>query len=232
MTVTKSGIDDRDFKDAVYEQLARLGKALDSPRRLELLDLLAQGERSVETLARLAGLGVTNTSAHLQALARARLVATRKQGTKVWYRLADDQVAGFLTELRRLGHARLADLDQAVHGYLDAPGDPEPVTRAELADRMARGEAAVLDVRPAEEYAAAHIPTARSVPLERLEADLDRLGLPRDREIVAYCRGPWCVYAPRAVRLLRQRGYLARRLEDGLPEWRLAGLPTTATPAA
>jgi rhodanese-related sulfurtransferase/DNA-binding transcriptional ArsR family regulator len=223
---------DRAFKDAVYEQLARLGKALDSPKRLELLDLLAQGERSVETLARLAALGVTNTSAHLQALARARLVTSRKQGTRVWYRLADDHVLQFLAELRRLAHGRLADLDQTVHRYLDTPGDPEPVTRAELAERLARGEVVVLDVRPAEDYAAAHIPTARSVPLEQLEAELDQVGLPRDREIVAYCRGPWCVYAPRAVRLLRQHGYPARRLEDGLPEWRLAGLPTTATPAA
>ena len=223
---------DRGFKDAVYEQLARLGKAIDSPKRLELLDLLAQGERTVETLARLADLGLTNTSAHLQALARARLVATRRQGTRVWYRLADDQVVRLLAELRRLAHARLADLDQTVRGYLDAPGDPEPVTRAELAERLARGEVVVLDVRPAAEYDAAHIPSARSLPLARLEAELDRLDLPRDREIVAYCRGPWCVYAPRAVRLLRQRGYAARRLEDGLPEWRLAGLPTTATPAA
>jgi rhodanese-related sulfurtransferase/DNA-binding transcriptional ArsR family regulator len=223
-------ISDRAFKDAVYEQLARLGKALDSPRRLELLDLLAQGERSVDVLARLAGLGVTNASAHLQALARARLVATRKQGTRVLYRLADDQVARFLTELRSLAHARLADLDQTVHGHLDGPGDAEPVTRQELADRLVNGEVVLLDVRPAEEYAAAHIPAARSVPLEYLEAELDRL--PRDREIVAYCRGPYCVYAPRAVQLLRQRGFLARRLEDGLPEWRLAGLPVTDTPAA
>jgi rhodanese-related sulfurtransferase len=226
------GPGDRAFKDAVYEQLARLGKALDSPKRLELLDLLAQGERTVEALARLAALGVTNTSAHLQALARARLVASRKQGTRVWYRLADDQVLQFLAELRHLAHGRLADLDQTVHRHLDAPGDPEPVTRAELAERLARGEVVLLDVRPAEEYDAAHIPTARSVPLEQLEAGVDQLGLPLDREIVAYCRGPWCVYAPRAVRLLRQRGYPARRLEDGLPEWRLAGLPTTATPAA
>jgi rhodanese-related sulfurtransferase/DNA-binding transcriptional ArsR family regulator len=223
-------ISDRAFKDAVYEQLARLGKALDSPRRLELLDLLAQGERSVEVLARLAGLGVTNASAHLQALARARLVATRKQGTRVLYRLADDQVARFLTELRSLAHARLADLDQTVRGHLDRPGDAEPVTRQELAGRLVNGEVVLLDVRPAEEYAAAHIPAARSVPLEHLEAELDRL--PRDREIVAYCRGPYCVYAPRAVQLLRQRGFLARRLEDGLPEWRLAGLPVTDTPAA
>jgi rhodanese-related sulfurtransferase/DNA-binding transcriptional ArsR family regulator len=221
---------DRAFKDAVYEQLARIGKAIDSPKRLELLDLLAQGERSVETLARLAGLGVTNASAHLQALARARLVATRKRGTRVYYRLADEQVVGFLATLRTLAAARLAELDQAVRAFVQTAGDPEPVTRAELAARLARGEVLVLDVRPAEEYTAGHIPGARSIPPDRLEAELADLErelerLPRQTGIVAYCRGPYCVYAPTAVRLLRERGVAARRLEDGFPEWRLAGLP-------
>jgi rhodanese-related sulfurtransferase len=232
---------DRAFKDTVYEQLARIGKAIDSPKRLELLDLLAQGERSVETLARLAGLGVTNTSAHLQALARSRLVATRKRGTRVYYRLADEQVAGFLAALRALAGVRLAELDQAVRTFLHTSEDPEPVTRAELAERLARGGVLVLDVRPAEEYAAGHIPGARSIPPDRLEAGLaalelelepEPLGMTRGTEIVAYCRGPYCVYAPTAVRLLRQRGVPARRLEDGFPEWRLAGLPVSVDTAA
>jgi rhodanese-related sulfurtransferase/DNA-binding transcriptional ArsR family regulator len=224
------GTQDRAFKDTVFEQLARIGKAIDSPKRLELLDLLAQGERSVDALAGLAGLGVTNASAHLQVLARARLVASRKQRTRVLYRLADEQVAGFLGALRELAAARLAELDQAVRGFLHTAEDPEPVTRAELAERLAHGGVTVLDVRPAEEYAAGHIPGAHSVPPDRLDAELDAAldRLPGDTEIVAYCRGPYCVYAPTAVRLLRQRGHAARRLEDGFPEWRLAGLPVTS----
>jgi len=217
----------RAFKDTVFEQLARIGKAVGSPQRLELLDLLAQGERSVDALARLAGLGVTNASAHLQVLARARLVASRKDGTRVLYRLADDHVAGFLAALRGLAAARLADLDQAARAFLRTAEDPEPVTRAELVERLARGAVAVLDVRPVEEYAAGHIPGAHPVPPDRLEAGLEAVldRLPAGTEIVAYCRGPYCVYAPTAVRLLRRRGVPARRLEDGFPEWRLAGLP-------
>jgi rhodanese-related sulfurtransferase/DNA-binding transcriptional ArsR family regulator len=221
---------DRALKDTLFEQFARIGRALGSPKRLELLDLLAQGERSVDALAGLTGMSLTNTSAHLQVLARARLVATRRQATRVLYRLADDRVARLVGELRALAHARLAEVDQALRAYLDGPSDPEPVTRAELAARLRRGDVVVLDVRPAEEYAAGHIPGAVSVPIERLEAEIGRL--PRDGEIVAYCRGPYCLYAPSAVRLLRERGFAARRLEDGLPEWRLAGLPVTTTPAA
>jgi rhodanese-related sulfurtransferase/DNA-binding transcriptional ArsR family regulator len=225
--VESVAIENRAFKDTVFEQLARIGKAIDSPKRLELLDLLAQGERSVEALAGLAGLGVTNASAHLQVLARARLVASRKDRTRVLYRLADDQVAGFLAALRELAAARLADLDQAVRTFLHTAEDPEPVTRAELTERLASGAVTILDVRPVEEYAAGHIPGAHSIPPDRLEAELDAAlaRLPGDTEIVAYCRGPYCVYAPTAVRLLRQRGIAARRLEDGFPEWRLAGLP-------
>jgi rhodanese-related sulfurtransferase len=225
--VESAAVENRAFKDTVFEQLARIGKAIDSPKRLELLDLLAQGERGVETLAGLAGLGVTNTSAHLQVLARARLVTSRKDRTRVLYRLADDQVAGFLAALRGLAATRLADLDQAMRAFLHTAEDPEPVTRAELAERLASGAVTVLDVRPVEEYAAGHIPGAVSVPPDRLEADFDAVlaGRPGDTEIVAYCRGPYCVYAPTAVRLLRQRGLAARRLEDGFPEWRLAGLP-------
>lgn len=214
---------DRAVKETVYEQLAAVGKALASPRRLELLDLLAQGERGVEALAAAAGLGMTNTSAHLQVLARARLVATRKRGTRVLYRLADDQVAAFLATLRGLAHDRLPGIDHALRTLVASTEDPEPVTRAQLAERLARNEVVVVDVRPPEEYAAGHIPGARSVPLPQLETAL--AGLPRDAEIVACCRGPYCVLAPQAVRLLRAHGFAARRLEDGLPEWRLAGLP-------
>ena len=210
---------------AVYEQFARIGKAVASARRVELLDLLCQGERSVETLARTTGMTVTNTSQHLQILRAARLVETRKEGTKVIYRLADDDVCRFFLELCELGHARLAEVDQLVHGYL--AGNPfDAVAREELLERIERGEAVLLDVRPAEEFAAGHIAGAVSVPLEELEERLAEL--PADAEIVAYCRGPYCLLASRALELLRARGFRARRLEDGLPEWRLAGLPVVA----
>jgi rhodanese-related sulfurtransferase len=214
---------DRALKDALYEQLARVGRAVSSPKRLELLDLLAQGERGVEALAGQTGMGITNTSAHLQALRAASLVTSRKQGTRVLYRLADDQVAGFLGQLRTLAHAHIAEVDRAVRAYLATDDDPEPISRAELLRRMERDEVIVLDVRPAAEYAAGHIPGAVPIPPDRLEPLLAEL--PLDRAVVAYCRGPYCVYAPQAVRALRARGIPAQRLEDGFPEWRLAGLP-------
>ena len=207
----------------LYEQFARIGKALASARRVELLDLLCQGERSVDALAGTSGMTVTNTSQHLQALRAARLVETRKEGTKVIYRVADDEVCRFFFALRELAGARLAEVEQIVRRYMEGGGGLEPVTRAELLARVKRDDVVVLDVRPPEEYAAGHIPGAVSVPLDQLE---QRLGsLPRDAEIVAYCRGPYCLLAPRAVELLRERGFRARRLEEGLPEWRLAGLP-------
>lgn len=211
-------------KNLLYEQFARIGKALDSPRRVELLELLDQGERSVETLSKLTGMGVTNTSAHLQVLRRSRLVETRKDGTKVWYRLADEQVARFLGEFRELARVRLTEIQHAMQTYFTAQDEPVPVTRAELMQRMKDGAAIVVDVRPADEYAAGHIPGALSIPFEELEHRID--SLPDDVEIIAYCRGPYCVLAPQAVRMLRDRGRAARRLEDGFPEWRLAGLPT------
>jgi rhodanese-related sulfurtransferase/DNA-binding transcriptional ArsR family regulator len=223
-------VGDRALKDALYEQLARVGRAVGSPKRLELLDLLAQGERGVEALAEQAGMRITNTSAHLQALRAAKLVTSRRQGTRVLYRLAGDQVAGFLGQLRVLAHARIPEVGQAVRAYLDADDDPEPMTRDELLRRMHHGEVIVLDVRPAIEYAAGHIPGAVSVPPDRIESILS--DLPRDREVVAYCRGPYCVYAPEAVRFLRASGVAARRLEDGFPEWRLAGLPVAAGKAS
>jgi rhodanese-related sulfurtransferase len=205
-----------------YEQFARIGKALAAPGRVELLDLLCQGERSVEALAHASGMTVTNTSQHLHVLHAAALVEARKEGTRVIYRLAGEDVCRFFLALGRLAHARLAEVDQLVHRYL--AGDVfQPLTRGELLERVERGGVLVLDVRPAAEYAAAHIPGAVSIPLDELEARLGELS--PEREIVAYCRGPYCLLAANALDLLDGHGFRARRLEDGLPEWRLAGLP-------
>lgn len=213
----------REAKDALYEQLARVGRAMASPKRLELLDLLAQGEHSVEALAQSCAMGITNTSSHLQVLRRAQLVATRKDGTRVLYRLADDTVARLAVSLRDVAHERLAEVDRVVRDYFEARDALETVSRADLLERAARGEVVVLDVRPHDEYLSGHIPGALSVPLNQLEARLRTLR--KRTDIVAYCRGPYCVLAPQAVEVLRSRGYRARRLEDGMPEWRLAGLP-------
>lgn len=216
-------MDGREAKDRLYEQFARAAKAVASPKRIELLELVAQGERSVEALAEATGMGVTNTSAHLQVLRRAGLVEARKDGTRVLYRLAGDEVAGFLASLRDVARSRLADVNQIVADYFGARDALEPVSRAELVERAGRGEVVILDVRPHEEFLAGHIPGALSVPLDQLDAALSRL--PKRRQVVAYCRGPYCVLAPQAVERLRAKGFKARRLEDGMPEWRLAGLP-------
>lgn len=213
----------QEAKQALYEQFARVGKALSSPKRIELLDLLCQAERSVEALAKATRMGVTNTSAHLQVLRQARLVETRREGVKVFYRVADEQVCRFYFELRDVGRARLAEVEQVVRDYFDARDELKPVSREALLERIEHGEAAVIDVRPPEEFAAGHIPGALSIPLHELE---QRLGeLPAAIEIVAYCRGPYCVLAPEALVTLRASGFRARRLEDGFPEWRLAGMP-------
>ena len=213
----------REVKQTLYEQFARLGKAVASPKRIELLDLLCLGERTVERLAEASRMGVANTSAHLQVLRQARLVETRREGVKVFYRLADDAVCRFYFALRDLGRARLAEVEQVVQTYFQARDELEPVSRDDLLGRLQRGDVAVVDVRPAEEFAAGHIPGAASIPLAELAERLDEL--PRDVEIVAYCRGPYCVFAPQALTILRANGFRARRLADGLPEWRLAGLP-------
>jgi rhodanese-related sulfurtransferase len=209
----------------LYEQFARIGKAVASPRRVGLLDLLCQGERSVEALANTAQLSVTNTSQHLQILRAARLVDTRKEGTKVIYRLADEDVCRFFLDLCDVARSRLLEVEQLVQSYLGGELF-ETVTRQELLARIARGDVVVLDVRPAEEFAAGHIAGAVSVPVEELDARLDEL--PAGLEVVAYCRGPYCLLASHALELLREHGVGARRLEDGFPEWRLAGLPVAA----
>jgi rhodanese-related sulfurtransferase/DNA-binding transcriptional ArsR family regulator len=216
----------RSTKTALNEQFARIGKALASPRRIELLDLLAQGEHSVETLAAKTDMRVTLTSAHLQALRQARLVETRRDGSRVYYRLAGDDVFALLIALRAVAHDRLAEVEQVVRAYFGAPDELEPIGRDELVRRARAGDVVLLDLRPRGEYEAGHIPGAVSIPLEDLEEQLALL--PPEAEIIAYCRGPFCVLAPRGIALLRRYGYRVRRLEDGVGEWRLAGLPVAA----
>ncbi len=215
-------------KAALFETLARTAKALANGKRLELLDLLAQGERSVEALATAAGLNLTTASAHLQTLKQAGLVTTRRDGVRIHYGLAGTDVAALYVQLQQVARSRLADTEAARTAYLGAD-DTEQLTRDELLERVAAGTATVIDVRPAEEYAAAHIPGALSLPLAELEARLAQL--PADTEIVAYCRGANCVLAHDATRLLNARGHRAARLADGMLEWRLAELPVeTGTP--
>ena len=221
---------ERAARTALNEQFARIGKALSSPRRIELLDLLAQGERAVESLAAASDMSIALASSHLQALRGARLVEARRDGQRVHYRLAGDDVYQLLTALRAVARERLAELEVAVVAYLETPDELEPVTREELWARARTGEVTILDVRPREEYLAGHIPGALSVPLEKLEELLTRL--PPEAEIVAYCRGPYCLLAPKGVALLNTHGHRARRLVDGFPEWRLAGLPVAVGPAA
>lgn len=211
----------RQFKDAIYEQLARLGKAVSSPKRIELLDLLCQGPRTVEALAAQASLSVANASQHLQVLRAARLVVAEKQGLYVEYRLADDEVCRFFLSLRGLAEARLAEIEQVTRAYFEARGAMEPVESEELLRRVKKGAVTVLDVRPREEYLAGHIEGALSIPLGELEARLEEL--PRDHEVVAYCRGPYCVMAVEAVELLRDHGFDAHRIEQGVVEWRARG---------
>jgi rhodanese-related sulfurtransferase len=209
------------FKTAVYEQIARIGKATASPGRLELLDLLSQGPRTVEALASQIGQSVANTSHHLQVLRGARLVEAEKAGVYVTYRLADLQVTNFVLQLRTLAHARLAELERVSQEYLERRGAMEAVSDDELLRRVRAGEATVIDVRPSEEYEAGHIPNAISVPLADLKKRLREL--PKGREIVAYCRGPYCVMALDAVDLLREKGFRAHRMEHGVVEWRARG---------
>lgn len=212
----------RAFRDAIYEQFSRVGKALSSPKRLELLDLLCQGERTVEVLAELASLTVGNASQHLQVLRAARLVEAEKRGLYMSYRLADLAVCDLFRAMRSVAESRLAEVEQITRHFLEGREGMEPVDRESLLERAKTGEVTVLDVRPVEEYRSGHIPGAISIPLQELERRL--MELPRDQEIVAYCRGPYCVLAIRAVEVLRAKGFRAARLEDGLPDWRANGL--------
>jgi rhodanese-related sulfurtransferase/DNA-binding transcriptional ArsR family regulator len=218
----------RRFKNAIYEQLARVGKSLASGPRLELLDLLAQGPRTVEVLAEQAGQSVANTSRHLQVLRRAHLVDAEKEGVHVRYRLADDEVSAFFGSLRRLAESRLLEIDKLTRTFFESRAAMEPVDRQRLIERVRSGAVTVLDVRPREEYAAGHIPGAVSVPLPELKKRLAEL--PKRRAIVAYCRGPYCVMALEATRTLRRHGFVATALDEGVPDWRARGLPVEVSP--
>ena len=213
----------RQFKDAIYEQFARIGKAVSSPKRLELIDLICQSEKTVETLSKETGLTMANTSQHLQTLKTARLIKAEKEGLYVKYRLADENVCEFFRSMRLLAENRLAEVDMIKRRFLEGKQGMEPVNREDLLKRVVAGDVTVLDVRPVEEYAAGHIPGALSVPLEQLKEILAEL--PADQEIVAYCRGPYCVLAVKAVEVLRDKGFIAIRLEESVQDWRALGLP-------
>jgi len=212
-----------EFKSRLYGQFARIGKALSSPHRLELLELLAQGERTVDSLATEIGLSPANTSQHLQALRHATLVDSRKEGLFVFYRVSDPSVFDLSRAIRTVAEHRLADLERLVREHFGDRSDVEPVEMNDLLKRARSKKVIVLDTRPPNEYAAGHIAGALSVPVDALQRQLRRL--PRGKEYVAYCRGPYCVYADRAVEILRSHGRRARRLREGFPEWRAAGLP-------
>lgn len=210
-------------KQQAFAQLARIGNSLSSEVRLELLELLAQGERSVDQLSKLTRLSVANTSQHLQKLRQAGLITARKQGLHVFYRLTGDEVVGLLSALSRTGNAYLAEVDRIVRTYYFSKDDFEPIGAQELLDRAVKGLVTVLDVRPPEEFAQGHVPGAVNIPIDELSRKLR--SLPKGVEVVAYCRGPYCLMSYEAVQLLRKKGLKARRLADGLPEWRAAGLP-------
>jgi rhodanese-related sulfurtransferase/DNA-binding transcriptional ArsR family regulator len=214
-------------KRELYQSIAKVAHALASGNRLQLLEFMAQGERSVDALAAMAGVTVANASQHLQALRRAGLVAARKDGQRVYYRVAGDDVVRLYDGLRGVAESRLAEVRQLVNEFLGDRHALEPVPAEELLARAKKGLVTVLDVRPAEEYAAGHLPGAINVPLEKLEGYLAKL--PKKREIIAYCRGPYCLMSFEAVAALRKRGWKARRLEDGFPEWKAAGLPVESS---
>ncbi|OGA28943.1 MAG: ArsR family transcriptional regulator [Betaproteobacteria bacterium RIFCSPLOWO2_02_FULL_65_24] len=214
------------FKQDVHAQLARVGKALSHGNRLELLDFIAQGPRSVDELATMTRLSVANASKHLQELRRAGLVRARKEGLRVYYELAGADVVALIAALGRVAETRLAEMEQLVRTYITARDDLEPIPAAELVKRSKLGLVTVLDVRPAKEFAAGHLPGAINVPVEDLAQRLRKL--PKGREVIAYCRGPYCLLSVDAVALLRTKGFKARRLQDGFPEWKASGLPVEA----
>ena len=213
----------REFKDRLYAQFARIGKAVGSPHRIEMLELLAQGERTVDSLATEIGLSLANASQHLQGLRQAALVDSRKDGLFVYYRLADPAVFEVCRAIRSVAERRLADLERLVYAHFGDRTQPEPVGMRDLLDRARSSDVLILDARPANEYLAGHIAGAISVPIDDLQNRLR--SLPADKEYVAYCRGPYCVYADRAVEMLRKSRRRARRLAEGFPEWRAAGFP-------
>src|SRR2546421_8548539 len=223
---TMTGVGDRTAKDALFEGFAEIAKALASGRRAEIADVLAQGERSVEEIADEIGQSVANTSHHLRAMARAGLLTTRRDGTRIYYALASERVSELWMALRDVAGEHVAGLERLAAAYLGERDGVEVVDRTELAARLKRREVVVLDVRPAAEYVAGHIAGAWSVPITELRRQLR--ALPKDGDVVAYCRGPYCVYADDAVRALNRKGFRARRLIDGYPEWKRAGLPVAA----
>lgn len=217
----------RNFKHDLFGQFARVGKALSNGNRLELLEFIAQGERSVEDLAKVSGLSVANTSQHLQQLRQAGLVSPHREGLKVFYRLSGDEVIKLLDVLREVAERHVSDVERIINTFLTVKDNLEPIPREELLERARQDLVTVLDVRPPEEYAAGHVPGAVNVPLSELEKHLKELD-PK-QEVVAYCRGPHCVLAFDAVARLREKGLKARRLEDGFPEWKQAGFPVEST---
>ncbi|MBO8172481.1 MAG: metalloregulator ArsR/SmtB family transcription factor [Bacillaceae bacterium] len=213
----------RIFKNEIYGQLARIGKAISSPRRIEILDLLAQGQKSVEVLARETGMSIANVSQHLQTLLDARLVRYEKRGNYSYYRLADESVSDFLVAMNLLAENRLADVKHIRQEFYSKYDETDPIELDTLIDRIENGDLTLMDVRPRDEYEAAHLPHAVSVPIDELEKHLSHL--PKDQEIVVYCRGKQCVYAVQAVRQLRKKGYQAYRLEEGIQEWKYRNRP-------
>ncbi|MFK8027124.1 MAG: ArsR/SmtB family transcription factor [Gammaproteobacteria bacterium] len=211
------------FKKDLFAQFAQVGKSLSNGNRLELLEFLAQGERTVDELSKASGLSVANTSQHLQELRRSGLVKNRSEGQKSYYRLSDYSVVELLVLMRKLAENNLAEIQVLITKYLDSKDDLEPISREELLKRVNLGEVTVIDVRPETEYESGHVPCAINMPTENIQNQLDQL--PQDKEVIAYCRGPYCLLAFDAINLLRSQGYKARRLEDGFPEWKLNGLP-------
>ena len=213
----------REFKDLIFEQFARIANAFASPKRLEIIDILAQGERDVESLAKYTNMTVANTSRHLQILKNARLVEVRRVGVRIYYRLADEDVVKCWIGLQSLAEKRTAEIREIARMFFESRDTMEPISKEELVKRLQKKEVVVIDVRPSEEYKSAHIPGAISVPLSELKNKLDEI--PRDREVVAYCRGPYCVLSAEAMSILKKAGIKAVRLKEGLPEWKEAGLP-------
>src|ERR1051326_5108754 len=213
----------REFKDELYAHFARIGLAVASPKGIGLLALLSKGEKTVEQLAEQSATAIKNPSAPLRVLRHARLVETRRDGAYVYYRLGDDDVFRFLRDLQALGRGRLAGVGQVARLYIDERDELEPVTIKELRRRMREGDVTVIDVRPEEEYQAGHIPGALTIPVAQLKRRLAEI--PKSREVVAYCRGPYCVFSVEAVEILRKHGFQARRTNEGLPDWRASGLP-------